>query len=204
MSLASDTTKTTTTTTARETHTSEKVYDVVMLLAPGFEEIEAVTVIDLLRRAGIEVLSVGVGGGQIRGGHGINIDADMILKDRIPACRYLVLPGGLGGTNVLAHNKVVVETIKARHAQKKGLAAICAAPSHVLGAFGVLEGYNYTGYPMGDEISKFCKADAVVSDGHLVTSKSVATAIPFALELIAKLTSLERAREIASGILFDA
>ncbi len=176
--------------------------EVVVLLAPGFEEIEAVTLIDLLRRADVHVETYGIGSGQIRGGHGLNIDADCIFKGDLPECEYLIVPGGLGGCEVISQHAGIAEIIRARHQEGKGLAAICAAPSYVLEPLGVLKDRSYTGYPMGDEMSRKCLEDSVVADGHVITSQAVGTAIDFALELIKKLRSPEQAQRIAEAILY--
>ena len=175
-------------------------------LAEGFEEVEAMTIIDLLRRADIETETVSITGRlPVTGAHGIEVVADILFDDAVyGTCEMIVLPGGMpGATNLDAHEGLR-EKIFSFHNQGKKLAAICAAPL-VLGHAGVLKGKKATCYPSfekeleGAETSE----DPVVSDQGVITSRGPATAMAFALKLIEELKSKETADEIASGLLYS-
>ena len=174
-------------------------------LADGFEEIEALTIVDLLRRAEIETETVSITDHlAVTGSHGVKVAADILFTDAVySACEMLVLPGGLPGSDNLGAHDGLCEKILSFHNQGKYLAAICAAPK-VFGALGVLEGKKATCYPgfekeeWGAEILE----DKVVTDGGVITSRGPATAIPFALALIEQLKGKEKADEIATGLLY--
>ena len=175
-------------------------------LADGFEEIEALTVVDLLRRADVGTETVSVTGRlPVTGSHGIKVVADILFEDAVYGeCDFVVLPGGMPGAANLDAHEGLREKILSFHNQGKGLAAICAAPL-VLGRAGVLEGKKATCYPGFEKELKGAEAvtDAVVSDQGVITSRGPATAIPFALAIIETLKGKETADEIAGGILFN-
>ena len=176
-------------------------------LAEGFEEIEALTVVDLLRRAGIEVETVSVTGHlAVFGAHGIEVVADILFEDAVySTCDMIVLPGGMpGATNLDAHEGLR-EKIYSFHNQGKKLAAICAAPL-VLGHAGVLKGKKATCYPSFEKELEGAEVleDRVVSDQGVITSRGPATAMAFALALVEDLKNKEAADEIASGLLYTA
>ena len=173
-------------------------------LAEGFEEVEAMTIVDLLRRADIDTETVSVTGHlPVTGAHGIKVVADILFEDAVyGSCELIVLPGGLpGATNLAAHDGLR-EKILSFHNQGKKLAAICAAPI-VLGRAGVLVGKKATCYPSfenelkGAELSE----DPVVSDGGVFTSRGPATAMAFALAIIEELKEKEAADKVAAGLL---
>ncbi len=175
-------------------------------LAEGFEEIEAVTPIDLLRRAGVEVTSVGVTGKSVTGNHNITIEADMSIDDFEVGddIDMVILPGGNPGYKNLEANNKVKQAIDYCFYNKRFVAAICAAPS-ILGRFGLLNGLRATVYPgMEDELigAKFEKQE-VVRDGKVITSRGAGTAIPFAAELITVLVNKEKAQEILNSIVYN-
>jgi 4-methyl-5(b-hydroxyethyl)-thiazole monophosphate biosynthesis len=177
---------------------------VLVLLAEGFEEIEAVTIVDVLRRAGLDVTTAGLAPGLVRGSHGIAIEADTELA-RVdgPSFDVLVLPGGQPGSQNLAADPRVSELIRALHGKNRTLAAICAAPS-VLARAGVLEGVTVTSHPSVREELGPAKIDsehAVVRSGNVVTSQGAGTALEFALELAAQFSSRERADELARAMI---
>ncbi|MFW6245290.1 MAG: DJ-1 family glyoxalase III [Fibrobacterota bacterium] len=178
---------------------------VITVLAEGFEEVEAVTCIDLLRRAHIEVTVLGLDSLEVRGAHNIWIRTDMQLKDFSSQFDALVLPGGMPGTNNLASSDTLRDLIKKSHSEGKICAAICAAPT-VLGRAGILTGKKVACYPgfedrlMGGEPVK----DQVVVDGNIITSRGVGTSIPFALELISRLQGKEAATTVSSAILHSS
>jgi 4-methyl-5(b-hydroxyethyl)-thiazole monophosphate biosynthesis len=175
----------------------------ITILADGFEEIEAITVIDLLRRAGIDVTILGLDGIEVRGARDIRVKADAILRDFGGTFDALVLPGGMPGTNNLAASEEVLEMVRMANSRGKICAAICAAPM-VFARAGILDMKKATCYPgcesmlVGAQLS----ADAVVKDGNIVTSRAVGTAIPFALELIEMMADKETAGKIGTAILY--
>lgn len=179
-----------------------KIY---VIIAEGFEEIEALTVVDMLRRAKLDVDMVSITDEfLIKGGHGIEVKCDVLYDDAdFESVDMIVLPGGLGGTNNMAAYKPLIEQLKSFKNDDKYLAAICAAPS-ILGDNGLLEGKNATSYPgfedrlKGATVSK----DAVVCDGKVITSRGMGTAIDFSLAIIEKFTDKKTADEIAKSIIY--
>jgi len=176
---------------------------IATVLAPGFEETEAITVIDLLRRAKITVTVLGLGVTEVPGAHGITVIADKLFSDWDGACDGIVLPGGMPGTTNLAASSILLERIRTIHAQGGLCAAICAAPL-VLARAGILKGVQATCYPgMEHEIAGAVVTEKpVLRDGNIITSQGVGTAIPFALELIAYLINREMSQRIAEGIVY--
>lgn len=176
---------------------------VAVLLADGFEEIEAVTIIDVLRRAGVDVVTLGVTGEIVHGAHGIDMRADRRFEDgEGEKWDLVVLPGGLPGATNLRDHPGVQELIRKQHEKKRGLGAICAAPI-ALGAAGVLAGRRATSYPGFEKELAGAEYDPspVVRDGHIVTSRGIGTALQFALRLVADLEGEEKARELAESML---
>ena len=170
-------------------------------LAEGFEELEAIAPLDILRRAGVEVQAVGVGGRVVTGSHGIAVTCDITVDemDR-EACEGLILPGGPGRIN-LAASPDVLEMLKRVSAKGGMIAAICGAPE-LLGLHGCLEGKRACCFP-GSEKDLFGAQvlyDPVVIDGNIITSRGAGTAILFALALVEFLVSPEKAKEIAKQI----
>ena len=161
---------------------------VLVPLAPGFEEIEAVTVIDLLRRAGIEVHTASLDGPQVTGSHGITVTADIAL-DAARADDYgmIVLPGGMPGADHLKRDARVISLLRRFAAEGRYTAAICAAPG-VLAHAGLLEGRAATSFPgflSADSAPGIrLRDDPVVIDGTVVTSRGPGTAMQFGLALI--------------------
>ncbi len=174
---------------------------VLTLLAEGFEEIEALTVVDLLRRAGAEVTVASLSDQpHVTGRSGITVHADTSMAAAGPRLfDLLFLPGGPGVKNLRADPRV--PTVVERHAQAgKWLAAICAAPT-VLNASGLLEGRRYTAhFSVAGELDYLLADQRVVVDGRILTSRGAGTALDFGLLLVEKLVSAEKAREIAKSI----
>lgn len=182
--------------------------DVYVFLAEGFEEIEALTPVDLLRRAKIEVRTVSVTEEKrVAGSHGIVVEADLTLSEAdFEKARVLVLPGGLPGTTNLGGCSVLLSHLKAFAGNpEKKVAAICAAPS-VLGQEGILNGRKAVCYPgwedklSGAEVQSGAKA---VVDGNVITGRGMGTAIDFSLALVAELADAETAGKLAAAIQFD-
>lgn len=178
---------------------------VCVFLADGFEEIEGLTVVDLLRRADVKVTTVSVTGEQmIHGAHGIDVMADVMFEEmEYDNQDMLVLPGGMPGTIHLGEHEGLRELLQQFHEKKKYLAAICAAPS-VFGQLGLLKGKKATSYPGFEDqlIGAEYMTDEVVVSEHIITSRGMGTAIPFSLTLIEKLVSAEKSEEIGKGIIF--
>ncbi len=177
---------------------------VAIFLATGFEEIEAVTIIDILRRAEVEVDIIGVGNGAIKGGHLIAIQADL-LDTEIKADDYdmLVLPGGLDGVNNLIASSLVKDLLLEANKINKKIAAICAAPL-VLHKFGILKG-NYTCYPSFEakiDSSRYIKKDVVI-DKNIITSKGPSSAMSFSLEIVKELKSNAITDSVKEALLLD-
>ena len=176
---------------------------VYVLLGTGFEEMEAIAPIDLLRRAGIEVKTVGVTGKTVYGSHGIGVVADILPEDmELDAMEMIVLPGGLGGVASTRASKPALDALRYGWDQGWLVAAICAGPT-VLADLGITDGRNATCYPgcegqMGS--ANMQPGAAAVRDGKLITGTSAGCAIPFALELIRALRGEEKAQAIAQQI----
>jgi 4-methyl-5(b-hydroxyethyl)-thiazole monophosphate biosynthesis len=173
---------------------------VLVPLADGFEEIEAVTIVDLLRRAGVEVRTASLAGREVTGSHGITVMADSGL-DEVEAGDYdmIVLPGGMPGTTHLKSDSRVVRLLRQFAESGRYTAAICAAPS-VLAHAGLLEGRKATSFPgfltAGSAPGIRLSEDAVVVDGKVATSRGPGTALPFSLALIELLEGPEVRREV--------
>jgi 4-methyl-5(b-hydroxyethyl)-thiazole monophosphate biosynthesis len=176
---------------------------VLILLAPGFEEIEAVTTIDILRRAGIEVTVAGTMEGPIEGSRRVKLLADFSI-DKVAGGDYdmIVLPGGQPGTNHLAGDERVGRILKEATAKEKYIAAICAAPS-ILAASGLLKGKKATSHPsVRERMEEVDYSETrVVVDGKYVTSRSPGTAMEFAFALVRLLVGEEKAKEVNQGVM---
>jgi len=180
---------------------------VLVPLAGGFEEIEAVTIIDVLRRAEIEVLLASLNDEKaVKGANGITVLADMQVKDvDVATLDMIVLPGGWDGTYALADDENVQSILKEMDAKGKNIAAICAAP-FALNKAGVLK-KNYTCYPSVEEqirkdgyLGDIAK---VVEDENVLTSRGPGTALCFALEIVKKLKGEETYLALKEGLLVD-
>ena len=175
---------------------------VYMLLGTGFEETEAVAPLDLLRRAGIGVLTVGIGGKVITGSHGIPVTADIALGEMdLTDLDMIVLPGGLKGVASIQASEAALEAVRFAWENGKFVAAICAAPT-ILAGLHITDGKNATCYPGCEE--KMGSANmvnaAAVTDGKLITGTSAGCAIPFGLALIAALKGQKAADAVESQI----
>ena len=177
---------------------------VALFLADGFEEIEALTVVDVLRRAHVDVRTVSVMDGRaaVTGAHRIPVIADTTL-DQIDfdEIGMIVLPGGMPGTTNLEACKPLVDAIRSFDEAELPLCAICAAPM-IFGHLGILEGRLATIYPgMEDELKGADVTDAdVACDGHIITSRGPATALPFALTIAETICGADVAQQVADGM----
>ena len=178
---------------------------VCVFLADGFEEIEGLTVVDLLRRADVEVTMVSITGDYtVHGAHGIDVQADELFEDMsYEEQDMLVLPGGMPGTLNLGKHKGLEEVLREFYQKEKYIAAICAAPS-VFGKYGFLNGRKATSYPGFEEMLEGADVvkDAVAVDGFVITSRGMGTAIPFSLTLIEEMLGKEKANEIGKSIIY--
>lgn len=177
---------------------------VLIPLAEGFEEVEFVTVLDILRRAEIEVVTAALIKSPVEGAHKLKVIADTTL-DQVHAADFdaLVLPGGFPGFVNLGNDRRVVSLVKEMDRAGKWIAAICGAPS-VLVLAGVLKGRTATVNPAGIEQVSSCATyspQRVVVDGRLVTSQAVGTALEFALRLVELWAGRERAKKIQAAVL---
>ncbi len=179
---------------------------VVLFFANGTEEVEALTAVDVLRRAGAELCVVGVGGREVVGSHGIRITADLSEDElnRDEAFDMVIVPGGLPGTTHLDESETVDAVLRAVNARGGYLAAICAAPL-VLGKRGYLEGREAICYPgfeanlLGARLSE----RRVCRDGNVITAAGMGVALEFALALTEALYGAEKAESLRRSVLAD-
>ena len=176
---------------------------VYMLLGTGFEETEAVAPLDLLRRAGVEVKTVGVTGKIVYGSHNIGIEADITIDQLdLSDLEMIILPGGLGGVASARASKEALNALRWAWDNSKFVAAICAGPT-VLADLGITDGKNATCFPgCEDQMGTALMAQnaAAVTDGRLITGTSAGCAIPFGLALITALKGKDMADKIEKQI----
>ncbi len=177
---------------------------IYMFLADGFEEVEALCPLDILRRAGLEVTTVGIGGkDMIKGAHGILVQADMpdvMYRDSDP--EMLILPGGMPGSTNLDNSKTVDAALRAGARKGAYLCAICAAPM-VLGKRGYLNGKRaicYPGFEQYLEGATVAETETVVADGKVITAKGMGAALDFGLALVTALKNAETAEKIKASV----
>ena len=176
---------------------------VYMLLGTGFEETEAIAPLDLMRRAGIEVKTVGINGKVVYGGHGIGVEADISLEEmNLDRMEMIVLPGGLGGVASIRASEAAMNAIRYAYEAGKFTAAICAGPT-ILAELGITDGRHATCYPSCETAMGSANTvanAAAVRDGNVITGASAGCAVPFGLELIRALKGDEEAQRIATQI----
>ena len=179
---------------------------VLVPLAEGCEELEAVTIIDLLARAGVEVVSAGLTSGTVKASRGVVITPDTTLDEALKRdFDMIVLPGGLPGADYLNEDPRIQTLIKKMATEGRYVAAICAAPKVLLTA-GVLAGKQATSYPGAldalDTSEIDYREERVVQDGRVITSRGPGTAMEFTLALIENLMGKEKRDEVAKGLLY--
>ena len=179
-----------------------KVY---VFLANGFEDVEALIPVDVLRRGGVDVTTVSVVDDSqiVESAHGVQLFADALFED----CDFndadlLLLPGGMPGATNLYEHAGLCEAVKAHAAKGRRLAAICAAPAVVLGQLGLLQGRRATCYPGFERLlaGATYTADLFTTDGPVTTGEGPAAAFPFAYELLALLTDGQTSDQVAEGM----
>lgn len=175
---------------------------IYLLLANGFEEIEALTPVDVLRRAGLEVKTVAISGRSAVGSHGINVECDLSADEvDFKDATAVIFPGGMPGATNLDRSPLSDKAIDSVIKNGGIIAAICAAPL-VLGRRGLLQGKRATCYPgfESELVGAVVTDEGVVTDGNIVTARGMGVALDFSLELAGLLVSKEKAEEISSAI----
>jgi len=175
---------------------------VLVPLAEGFEEIEATSVIDILRRAGVNVVTAGIPGSLVVGSRNLRVNADTKLSDIDPEdFDAIVLVGGYPGYVNLGKTQKVMNIITSFNEEKKLIAAICASPT-ILAKVGILEDRKATVYPGMEKELPYPRGDKVVVDEHIITSQGPGTAILFALKLIEVLVGKDKAKAVKKELVF--
>lgn len=190
----------------------KKTKTALVFLAQGFEEIEGLTAVDVLRRAGVAVTTVAIppydaeNPGVVDGAHHVPVRADILWEEMAShQADWLILPGGLPGSNHLAEFTPLIELLKAQMEAGRGVAAICAAPAFVLGTWNMLKGRSWTGYPgceQGLTDTHYRRGESVVVDANLITGEGPAKALPWALTIAQAAVGEDKAREVASAMLY--
>ncbi len=181
---------------------------IYVILGNGFEETEAIGPIDCLRRAGLPVCTLGIGGSIVKSSHGVEMRADRsidgLTQADVEAAEMVILPGGLGGVSEIIACPPAVELVRYAAEHDRWVAAICAAPT-ILGGMGLLEGRKAVCYPGMEE--GLCDAEVqlgsgVVLDGKIVTGEAAGSTLEFGLTLVRCLAGQEKADEVANAIHF--
>lgn len=178
---------------------------VLLFLADGFEEIEAGTVVDVLRRAGVICDTCSIKDEYVKGCHNIEVKADKnIMDDDLRTYDAVVLPGGMLGAENLRYSTRVIETVKEFYANGKLVAAICAAPM-ILEEAGILKGVKVTSYPgLRDKLgNSIYKEESVVEDLNIITSRGPATALEFSFFILSRLYGEEKVEQLKEEMLYN-
>ncbi len=181
-----------------------KVY---VFLANGFEDVEALIPVDVLRRGGVDVTTVSIVEDSLRvaSAHGVQMLADTTFEEcDFSDADVLLLPGGMPGASNLYAHAGLCKALQTHHDAGRRLAAICAAPAVVLGQLGLLQGRRATCYPGFESllVGATYTADLFTTDGNITTGEGPAAAFPFAYELLALLTDRQTSDQIAQGMMF--
>lgn len=176
---------------------------IYVFLADGFEEIEALAPVDFLRRAGVEVKTVGVSGGICKGAHGINVEADILIGEEIldENVEGIILPGGMPGADNLDKSSAVHKAVDYCAEKGRIISAICAAP-FILGKKGLLKGKKATCFPGFEEYLEGAEVveKGVVTDGNIVTARGAGVAWEFGAAILTALGQAEKSKELLRGI----
>ena len=178
-----------------------KIY---MFLAEGFEEVEALAPLDILRRAGLDIKTVGIGQKAVVGAHGIKIEADLTEAEANEVADAVILPGGMPGTLNLDASKTVERCVLATKEKGGYLCAICAAP-RVLGRLGILDGKRFTCYPETEELipKGIYTAERVTVDGRVITARGMGCAVDFGLTLVELFCGKETEKKLRAATIAD-
>lgn len=178
-----------------------------VFFADGFEEIEALTSVDVLRRAGLDVVMTSVTGNKmVTGAHGVVVQSDELFENcDFSKAIQLILPGGMPGSEALANHKGLQDLLVKFNGEEKPIAAICAAPM-ALGKLGLVKGRKVTSYPGFESFLEGADytANLVEQDGHFITGKGPGASLPFALKIVERLISKEKAQQLAEEMQFKA
>ena len=174
---------------------------ICIFFAPGFEEIEGIAVVDILRRAGLEATMVGVGSKTITGSHDITVTCDIEAGElNLADLEAVILPGGIPGTPNLEKSPAVKAAINHAVENDLLLCAICAAPS-ILGRMGLLAGKRFTCYPGVEKgFEGIYSSDRVVRDGNLITGKGAGAAVAFGIEIVSALCGEDKAKALEASL----
>ncbi len=176
----------------------------LVVLAEGFEEIEAIAPIDTLRRAGVRVTVAGLNDRCVKSSRNLSVQSDILFRDFAEAVDVVILPGGLPGATHLAGSSELGVLVKKMNGEGKLVAAICAAPAAVLAPLGILDGKKATCYP-GCEADFSKKTvhskERVVVDGNIITSQGPGTALEFSLAIVRCLMGSEMAEDVRAKML---
>lgn len=179
---------------------------VYVFLADGFEEIEALTIIDVIRRADIPLVTVSISSDNIvTGAHNVPVKADKLFAEvDFSDSEMLVLPGGMPGSSNLQNFKPLIDLLREKNAANEKIGAICAAPM-VLGSNGLLNGKEAVCYPgfEGKLTGAAVLKKPYITSHNITTSRGPATAMPFALEIVTRIKGAEKANELANGMLVN-
>lgn len=178
---------------------------VAVLIAPGFEEIEAITPIDTLRRAGVVVMTLGVGSEFVTGAHNIQLECHFNVDDFPSDLDAVIIPGGMPGALNISKSHSAMKLINRLYNEGKLIAAICASPGVVLGRTDILEGRKFTCYPGFENkvIGGHFSEDRVVIDGNVITSKGPGTALEFSLAIVRALVSEDKCLELKKSMIVE-
>lgn len=175
-----------------------------IFLAEGFEETEAITILDILRQARMKVTAVSMGKNlTVKGGHNITVHADKLFEEcDFTAAQWLILPGGSGAQLLIESN--LMRLILVNHAKKEGkIAAICSSPAIVLAPLGILDGKTAVSYPSLSKLMTKARIGSkpIEKDGNIITGSGTVASVQFALAIIAETLGKKKAEDMAKGLL---
>lgn len=177
----------------------------LVFIAQGFEEIEAVTSIDILRRGGVEVELAGIGSLEVKGARNVKLVCDFLSSQVKAIYDLIIIPGGMPGATNIANDEYATGIIKKHNSEGKYIGAICAAPAEVLGKLDLLANRDFTCYPgFQDRVNNgnFVDSEVVVS-GNIVTSKAAGTAMGFALKLLEMVVSKDVSDKVKRAVIYS-
>ena len=178
---------------------------VYIILGTGFEEIEAISPCDILRRGGVEVRFAGIGGTLVTGGNGITVQADCTVEELdLEAMEMIMLPGGMGGVRSVLGSEAAMNAVKTAYEQGKFVTAICAAPT-ILAKLGITDGKQATVYPgMEDQMGSAVMKDTnAIRDGKVITGRAPGAAMDFGYLLLETLKGTEVMKKVRNGMVYQ-